>query len=220
MKKQILTIIGLALLCNVMSAQTTETQTEVQTDIDTRDRMHFGIKAGGNYSNVYDSEGEEFDADGKLGFAGGVFISIPIGTYLGVQPELMFSQRGFKATGRVLGANYEMTRTTNYLDIPLFLSIKPAPFITLLAGPQFSYLLKQKDEFTSGDLTFNQEEEFENEDIDKNTLCVVGGVDFNFENIVVGARAGWDVKNNNGDEASTTPRYKNVWMQATIGFRF
>lgn len=220
MKKQILTMIGLALLCNVVSAQTTETTTAPAPATDSRDRMHIGLKAGGNYSNVYDSEGEEFDADGKFGFAGGVFVSIPIGRYIGIQPELLFSQKGFKASGQVLGASYEMTRTTNYLDVPLFLAIKPAPFITLLAGPQFSYLLKQKNEFTSGALTINQEEEFENEDINKNTLCFVGGVDFNFESLVVGARAGWDVKNNNGDDASTTPRYKNVWMQATVGFRF
>jgi len=47
----------------------------------------------------------------------------------------------------------------------------------------------------------------------------VGGVDINLVNIVLGARVGLDMYNNNGDGTSTTPRYKNVWAQATVGFR-
>jgi hypothetical protein len=37
---------------------------------------------------------------------------------------------------------------------------------------------------------------------------------------VIGARVGWDLMQNNGDGSSSTIRYKNVWYQATIGFRF
>jgi len=44
-------------------------------------------------------------------------------------------------------------------------------------------------------------------------------MDINLNNIVIGARAGWDLFNNNGDGTSTTPRYKNVWAQATVGIR-
>ena len=65
-----------------------------------------------------------------------------------------------------------------------------------------------------------QETEFENDNLRKNTLCFKGGVDINLKNIVLSARAGWDILKNNGSEASTTPRYKNVWYQATIGYRF
>jgi hypothetical protein len=185
-----------------------------------QDKPSFGLKIGANYSNVYDSKGEEFDADAKFGLAVGAFLSIPIGEYLGIQPELLFSQKGFKATGRMLGSGYDLTRTTNYIDLPLLVALKPAKSVTLLAGPQFSYLLKQKDVFTSPTTNFQQEEEFENDNIRRNTLCFIGGIDFNFENTVIGARAGWDLSNNNGDGTSSTPRYKNAWLQATIGFRF
>jgi hypothetical protein len=37
---------------------------------------------------------------------------------------------------------------------------------------------------------------------------------------VLSARSGWDVQRNNGDGTSSIPRYKNVWFQATIGYRF
>lgn len=187
---------------------------------DDRANLQFGLKAGANYSNVYDSEGEEFDADAKFGFAGGIFVSVPVGTYFGFQPEALFSQRGFKATGIILGAPYELTRTINYIDLPLLLSIKPARMVTLLAGPQFSFLLNQRNSFESTSTTVEQEQEFENDNLRKGTLGVTAGLDFNAGNVIVGTRIGWDMFNNNGNGNSVTPRYKNTWVQGTIGFRF
>jgi hypothetical protein len=191
-----------------------------QTPTDTRGKFYVGLKGGANYSNVYDTQGENFATDPKFGFVGGVFLTIPIGRFLGIQPEVLFSQKGFKGTGTLLGSSYGLTRTTNYIDIPLMVSIKPAQGITLMAGPQFSYLLKQKDEFTTDITTAEQIEEFSNDNIRKNTLGFIGGIDFNFNHVVLGTRIGWDIKNNNGDGTSTTPRYKNAWLQATLGFRF
>ncbi|PIQ14693.1 MAG: hypothetical protein COW67_12380 [Flavobacteriales bacterium CG18_big_fil_WC_8_21_14_2_50_32_9] len=188
--------------------------------MDTRSQIHIGAKVGLNYANVYDSKGEDFNADPKIGMALGAFLSIPIGTYIGIQPEVLYSQKGFKATGRLLGANYEFTRTTTYIDIPLYFALKPSEFITLVAGPQFSYLISRKDVFKTTANTFEQEQEFENDNIRKNTLGASVGLDINISHIVIGARAAWDLQENNGDGTSTTPRYKNTWLQATIGYRF
>jgi hypothetical protein len=181
--------------------------------------LQLGIKAGFNYSNVYDVKAEQFNADPKFGFVAGGFLSIPIGRYLGFQPEILFSQKGFKATGSVLDSDYEYTRTTNYLDVPLLIQLKPAESITLLAGPQFSYLLKQKSVFANNILSGEQEQLFENNNIRKNVLCFLGGIDLNLDPLVLSLRAGWDIQNNNGDGTSTIPSYKNVWYQATFGFR-
>ncbi len=180
----------------------------------------FGFKAGSNYSNVYDVRGEEFVSDPKFGFVTGVFASIPIGKFLGVQPEILFSQKGFKGSGRILNNTYSFTRTTSFIDVPLMFALKPMPFVTLLAGPQYSYLLKQKDVFATGGSTIEQQQEFQNENIRKNILGFTGGLDINVNHIVIGARAGWDLRKNHGDGSSTTPRYRNVWMQATLGYRF
>ena len=187
---------------------------------DSSDKLKFGLKIGANISNVYDSKGESFKADPKLGFAAGVFLSIPLGKYLGIQPEILFSQKGFIATGTLLGTTYKFTRTTNYIDIPLLIAVKPIEHLTLLAGPQFSYLLRQRDVFSDGTNTIEQQTEFKNDNIRKNTFCLTGGMDFNLSNLVIGIRTGWDLMNNNGDGTSTTPRYKNVWYQAMVGIRF
>jgi len=211
MKKLILMMAAIAFIANGSNAQ--------GTGSDTRDQLQFGAKIGANLSNVYDSQGQDFVADSKIGVAGGVFVALPIGKYIGIQPELLFSQKGFKGSGTILGSSYSFTRTTSYIDIPILLAIKPIPMLTILVGPQYSYLLKQKDSFDNAILSGSQEQQFDNDNIRKNTLCATGGVDINLNPIVIGARVGWDFQQNNGDGTSTTPRYKNMWYQLTIGFK-
>jgi len=190
-----------------------------RNEISFREKLSFGLKAGVNISNVYDSEGEQFNADAKFGLAAGAFVAIPLGKYFGVQPEVLFSQKGYKGSGSILGSNYSFTYTSNFIDVPLLFALKPISLITIVAGPQYSFLVSDKYEFNSAIVNTNQENEFNNDNIRKNILCFLGGIDFNLKRIVIGTRIGWDIQANKGDGTSTTPRYKNVWYQATIGFR-
>lgn len=190
------------------------------TSSDNRETLSFGLKIGANYSNVYDTNNEDFVADSKLGFAAGGFVAIPLGKFIGIQPELMYSQKGFKSTGTYLGSTYSMTRTTDFIEVPLLFAVKPISELTLLFGPQFSYLMTQKDDFTGGTISSTQQQDFDNNNIRKNIMGLTGGADLNFGNLVVGVRAAWDVKDNEGDGTSTTPRYKNMLYQATVGYRF
>lgn len=212
MKKTILLIAAVISLTSSAIAQ--------DSDNDSRTKLNFGLKGGANYSNVYDAKGEEFRADPKFGLAAGAFVSIPLGKLFAIQPEILYSQKGFKATGIILGSTYKFTRTTNYIDVPLLFAVRPVKFISIVAGPQYSYLISQKDVFANASTSIAQEQEFENDNIRKNTLCLTGGIDINVGHFIYGARAGWDVQNNNGDGTVTTPRYKNVWYQATLGYRF
>lgn len=193
---------------------------EGSNETDNREKFQFGLKAGLNYSNVYDSKGEEFNADAKFGFVGGMSLYIPFGKYIGIQPEALISQKGFKGKGSILGNTYHFTRTTTYLDIPLFFALKPSEFFTIVAGPQFSYLLNQRDVFSSTAHSYDQEQEFKQDNIRKNIFGVVGGFDINIKHITLGARAACDLQSNAGDGSSSTPRYKNVWFQGTVGYKF
>lgn len=190
-----------------------------QNEEDRRNNLEFGFKAGVNASNVWDEQGEDFQADTKIGFAGGVFIGIPIGTFLGIQPEILLSQKGFKGSGTLLGFPYSFKRTTTYIDVPLQVQLKPAEFLTILAGPQLSFLTNQKDEYTFGSNSTDQEQQFDNENIRKNILGFVVGFDVVVQSVVVSARGAWDFQKNNGDGTNSTPRYKNQWVQLTIGFK-
>jgi hypothetical protein len=210
MKRIILIMTVIIIFLNFVKAQ----------DSDERDKIHFGVKVGTNYSNIYDIKGQDFTAEYKWGVAGGVFLSLPLGEYLGIRPEVLYSQKGYQSTGSILGASYKITHTSDFLDIPILLEIKPTEVVTVVVGPQYSYLMTQKNKFSSSLLTTQQQQDFDNSNIRKNTLCATGGLDFNLKPLVIGLRAGWDVLHNNGDGTSTSPRYRNVWYQATLGVRF
>ena len=208
MKKTLLFIIvSVILLANAGIAQ------------DLRLKPHFGPKIGLNLSNVYDTQGDGFDADPKIGLATGVFLSLPIGPLVGFHPELLFSQKGFRVSGSFLGSDYTFTRTLNYIDIPLLLAYKPTEMFTVVAGPQYSYLISSKDVIKSSPMDIVIDHEFDSDNLRKSTLCILTGFDVNLNRVVIGARLGLDLLENEEDGSSTSPRYKNVWYQATIGFR-
>src|SRR5690554_6897416 len=91
---------------------------------DARDQFKFGVKGGATLSNVYDSKGEEFDADAKVGYTAGLTLDIPLGEIFGIHPEVLITQKGYKGSGSLLFQNYSYSRTTTFLEIPLLVAIK------------------------------------------------------------------------------------------------
>lgn len=216
--KKIFVLTAMVISFGNMNAQD-EPQTKPKTK-DERNKLHLGIKAGVNNSNVYDEQGEEFKAEPKYGFAGGLFLSIPVGKYLGLQPGALISQKGFQASGKLLEESYQISRTTTYLDVPVLVEFKPLKILTLVGGPQYSYLLHQADIITGGDNAAIQQQEFKNDNIRRNILSAALGFDLNLGRFVISGRYNFDLQQNNGDGSSMTPRYKNIWLQGTIGARF
>lgn len=186
---------------------------------DTRNDFKLGIKAGVNISNVYDEHNNDFVADSKVGFVGGGFFALPFGTYLGFQPEVLYSQKGFKATSSSILGDFDYTHTSSYLDIPLQLQIKPIPMLTILVGPQFSYLLKTKNNF-NGNVTTTQEEDINSRNYRKNIYGFVVGADVHLNSFIITGRAGWDINQSDIDGDTTKPRYKNQVLQFMLGYAF
>lgn len=217
MKNLLVAITSIVITATASFAQET---VELTNRTDYRERLLFGFKAGANYANIYNVKGASFNADARWGFATGAFIAIPIGKLMGVQPEILFSQKGFQGNSSTLIGDYKFSRTTSYIDVPLLFALKPSEFVSIVAGPQYSYLLSQKDVYTYGNTSIANETEFSNSNLRKNTLCFTGGLDFTMKHLVVGLRVGWDLQKNNGDGTTTTMKYKNTWYQGTIGYRF
>lgn len=117
--------------------------------------LRFGLKAGANLSNLAGDLTNEDRYENKLGFHGGAMLNIGLldDGFLSVQPEVLFSQKGFQFADtefNLLGNRFksEGERTYNYLDIPVLLKVK-ASSVYFEAGPQYSYLLKVKDDSRS-----------------------------------------------------------------------
>lgn len=217
--KKIFLFISLITICSIVSFGN-KIDEEKQVNYNTNKEVAFGVKFGTNYSNVYSIDGLKFISYPKFGLAGGIFLGIPINQYFGIQPELLFSQKGYMAEGILFGSKYIITRTSNYIDIPLLLVINPAEYFSFVVGPQYSYLLSQKNKFENAQTSIEQEKEFDDESTRPSMFGFTGGFDTHFSAIILGGRVGWDFLKNNTDEETATPRYKNKWFQVTLGFSF
>jgi hypothetical protein len=186
---------------------------------DNREKLQFGVKAGANVSSIYNTKTNNFTGSPKMGFAGAVFLSIPIGKFLGFQPEIQYSQLGFVGKGSIAGSNYTYTQVTDYISVPLLLQFKPLSSLTIVGGVQYSYLVGKSDVFKTGGITTLQEQNIQNTNIRKNTLGLVGGIDFNLTPFVLALRSGYNLLNDNENGTSTTPTYKNIFVQAMLGIK-
>ena len=182
--------------------------------------LKLGLKAGINISNAYDAVGESFAADSKIGYVFGASLSIPLDKTFGIQPELLYSQKGFHSTGKISGKSYNFTRTTNYLDVPLQFQLKVFKFVSILAGPQYSYLISTNDEFKTGEITPDQQNKITLDNNTKNAFSLVTGIDLKIKHFLISGKLNWDLVSNSDNSSSTSPRYKNQWQQITFGYMF
>ena len=98
-----------------------------------------GVKGGINVADVSTNVVDVSDlVDSKTGFVGGGFVTLGLGSLFAVQPELLYSQKGFKAEEGGQSARLN----TNYLEIPVLLKaqfklamLRPAVY----AGPVVSF---------------------------------------------------------------------------------
>jgi hypothetical protein len=179
---------------------------------------NIGVKAGINITSAYCIAEEVFDTEPRVSFAGGIFAEIPLGKYILLQPEVLVSQRCLQANGVLKAVRYTVTRRATYLDIPVLVAFRPANSVKLLAGPQYSYLLKQRYSF-SGDVPRSLQEEFNSDVYRTHTLCITFGAEFNIQRFVIGSRLGWDLLTNRQDDADITPEYRLVWYQFMVGYK-
>ena len=113
--------------------------------------VRFGIKGGANLSNLSGKLDNNDLYKNKFGFVGGLLANVSIlpDNFLSIQPEVLYSQKGFKyADNTITVANqqykYEGKSTYNYIDVPVLLKVN-AGGIFFEAGPQYSYLLNVRD---------------------------------------------------------------------------
>lgn len=205
---------------NINNNNNQSTGTTSSGTTDRRDKLQIGVKGGADYSGVWNTKGQNLVNSPVWGYAYGGFLSIPLGTYIGIQPEVMYDQKGFSQTGTTLdGGQFSYTDRTDWLDVPLLFQFKPAESVYLLGGPMYSYLLQRTQNFTNGVTSQTTQQEFQNANLNKNIFGLMFGIDLNFWPMVLSGRVGWDLTNNYNNP-STVPQYRNVLGQVSLGFRF
>lgn len=211
MKKTV--ILSAALFFTVIS--------QAQSDKDkNKTEIKFGIRAGANLSNVIKTDDSNFSTGSKIGANAGIFVDLPLASVFSIQPEIQFSQKGYKSSGSFLGSPYDYTQTTNFIEVPLLAKLKPSKNFGILVGPQFSFLTATKTSFKTANASYEQLVKEENDNLRKNILGGVLGIEVSVDNFVAGLRYNLDFQRNNGDGTSTTLKYRNQVTALHIGFIF
>jgi hypothetical protein len=179
-----------------------------------------GIRAGANFANIIKTNDKNFATQIKAGFNVGTFIDIPIVSILSLQPELQFSQKGYITNGSAFGNNYEYSVTTNFIEVPILAKLKPTKDFAVLVGPQYSFLTSTSTKLKSGNNAIINNVNEDNNNLRKNILGGVIGLEATSNNVIIGLRYSLDFQRNNGDGTSTTPSYKNQVLAVMVGFKF
>lgn len=114
----------------------------------------FGIKAGASLTNFTGKGTDGLDLKNKFGFHGGFIANFGINDVVSIQPEVLYSMKGNKATEQYLGTDATLTSTLHYIDVPVLAHINAGGLFFEL-GPQLGFLVaaKQKLEYGSQSAT-------------------------------------------------------------------
>ncbi len=135
MKKILLTALLAVGMCCTAIAQDDKKNTPIK----------FGVKAGINLANASGNgidlftDGEK--SDSKLGITIGAFLEYEISEKFSIQPEIFYSQQGFKKN---ISNSDEFTLKLDYINIPILAKYNASDNFSFLLGPQIGFLLSSK----------------------------------------------------------------------------
>jgi outer membrane protein OmpA-like peptidoglycan-associated protein len=133
-----------------------------------------GLVLGANYSylNSNDELNTNYDWKWKFGPVGGIYLNIPFGDAVGIQPSALYSQMGARYYFTDNTGSYKLTQNLGYISVPVPLKINAGNSLAFLVGPQFDFLAgaSLKD---ASDHKIKNEDNFEQFD-----LGLTGGIQF------------------------------------------
>jgi len=170
--------------------------------------FHLGLKIGTNISQI---TGRSFDQGFQWGFSAGAFAELNFTSKWGIQPELLFNQTQTQTASNFndvydQGINSRNV-SLNYLSIPILLSYKIIPLLSIQLGPQFGILMN-----TSQNITTNGINAFKNGD-----FSMVGGAQLNLGMLNFGARYIYGFTNLN--DVTNDDTWKNQNFQLYLAFK-
>jgi hypothetical protein len=168
-------------------------------------RLQFGLKAGGNYSNYTQ---QNFTSDGLAGFHAGALVDFRLTKNLFIQEEFLFSSQGAKIKSDLFGKD---NVKVDYFTVPFLLKYRTNLGIYVEAGPQVGMR-------TSENMGYAQTGDFAK----RLDLSAAGGLGFQSKSgfgigvrYVAGLSKVADFK-----LSDETPEFRNSVMQASIFYIF
>jgi hypothetical protein len=176
--------------------------------------FRLGVKGGLNLNRV---NGQSFNDAFDMGYMAGAFAEIDINKFIGIQPELLYSQTMTKRSSFSTLYNSRFTQAflidnaytrLNYLSVPVLLRLNLGKLITFNAGPQFGILMGQDKNVLT-----NAENAFKTGDI-----SAVVGAQLNLSSFRIYGRYVAGLQNINAIDDQET--WKTASLQLGIGLKF
>jgi hypothetical protein len=147
----------------------------------------FGIKGGVNFSNYY--SGDVTDKNPRTGFNAGIYGRFVINEGIAIQPELLYTTRGTTGTyNNFVTGGGKATFKTDYIQLPVLLSVNILPFLNIHAGPYAAYLVSVKTTNGNENNVFNFEDNVNKDNFQAFDFGVSGGIGVDVQKFHAGAR--------------------------------
>lgn len=192
--------------------------------------IRIGVKGGANLSNLSGDLTNEDRFQNKFGFHGGLMLNIGLldDGFLSIQPEVLFSQKGYTYADEEFNIGGVRRKddgdvTYNYIDVPVLLKIK-AGSVYFEAGPQYSYLLKVKNDYKStlnGNPVLDISDTANLDDVNRNEIGYAAGLGYQSEGgLMLGLRYNGSFTDfgKDGYQDAETRNARNSVFQASVGF--
>jgi hypothetical protein len=160
-----------------------------------------GVKAGVNFANLkFDPEDEGEELDSRMGFIGGGYVTLPVGSVFAIQPEALYAQRGAKDEFEDVTATLKI----DYIEFPILARLGTDSF-NVFVGPSFNVKMNAEAS-VEGDET-DIDREFDDE-VKGSDVGLVLGVGFGGASFGIDVRVTWGLTDIN-DDPTTTAEVRN-----------
>jgi Outer membrane protein beta-barrel domain len=221
MKKTIKTIIYSALcsLCIFVSVDGYSQEQEASGETGLTPK--FGIKGGVNLTNLYIDDVK--DENVKVGGHVGIFAKLPIANGVSIMPELLYSNKGTKATyDNFVQGSGEYRFNLNYIELPVSFVFNIVKNFNIHAGAYAAYLTSANvKNLQNGDI--QGVETLNAENFNRMDYGLVGGLGVDVDKFTIGARYNYGLKEvgqSGSLSGDLTKNSKNSGISLFVGFAF
>lgn len=204
----------------------------------TKAQITYGVQAGATIANwkgdaleslndVVDLSNGFVTTKSKTGISIGGYVNIPVTDKISFEPGLQYAQKGYTMQGdlkidalKFLGVNASAKVEAHYIDIPLVLKAELAKGLSIYAGPQVSYLVKNNLHLNAGVLgisLYNDRLDI-TDNFNRVDMGLAGGIGYKFDN-GFNIKAGYDYGLSKLDKNDNFKAYNRV-AKISVGFSF
>ncbi len=191
------------------------------------------IKGGANLANISEIDSPDniptIETENLIGFAAGVGFRLPLGGSLSIQPEALYSLKGYQTKEyEFLGTTTQMKVKLTYVDVPILGVLSLNEQFDIYAGGYVDIYLNGELELEA--LGAKDTEDIESDDLKSPGYGAVAGVAFRTEKVMLEARYYHgisDILETNLDDGGTakmgaddedTWGYQHRVIQVMVGF--